>query len=641
MDDGVVAVEAAGRGRTNQMTTASEMLMAATSAPPAGGAAIGEVIGATAGAIVLTSALVWLGWAHRTGRTQILRRVARRVAEPSGAPAWAVLPGMVAAVSLLTALFGMYWDISLHIGEGRDEGPLANPAHYFILAGLFGVFAAGFLAVVLPDERPGRAALRIAGDWYAPIGGIVMLSCAGFALLGFPLDDMWHRIFGQDVTLWGPTHLMLIGGAGLSLVGNAILLVEGGHPHPPRTPGGLERVASLLYRTRYAFVCGGLMVGLCTFQAEFDFGVPQFRLLFQPVLIAFAAGVGLVVARMYIGRGGALLAAAYFIAIRGGVTLLVGPVLGELTAHFPLFVAEALLVEAVALGIAPRGRPLTFGAVSGALIGTVGFAAEYAWSHVWMPIPWPEALIGEAAIVVPLAAIASGLLGGFIGACLASPRDPGAVRVPSVAIAAAATIAIAGVVAYGLQTDHVQGATAQVQLDEAQPAPQRTVDATVRVDPPSAAEDADWVRGIAWQGGGLVDAELEQTGPGTWRTTEPLPVHNGWKALIRVHKDASIAGVPVFLPEDPAIPAEEVPAKASFDRELIPEKEILQRELKDDVPAVLSPIAYATVGGVSLGLIVLIGWALARLARAQGGPPERARARRPTGAVPAPAGGGA
>jgi hypothetical protein len=616
------------------------MLTAATNAPPAGGAAIGEVIGATVGATVLTAALVGLGWAHRTGRSELLGRVANRAADAAGGPAWAVLPGQMAAVSLLIAVFGMYWDISLHIGEGRDEGPLANPAHYFILAGLFGIFAAGFLAVVLPEQRPSRAAVRIAGNWYAPIGGVVMLACGAFALLGFPLDDMWHRLFGQDVTLWGPTHLMLIGGASLSLLGNAILLVEGGIHRPRRRHSRLGRAAGLLYRSRYGAVVGGLLVGLCTFQAEFDFGVPQFRLLFQPVLIAFAAGVGLVVARMYVGRGGALLAVAYFVAIRGTLALLVGPVLGETTPHFPIFIAEALIVEGVALGIAPRARPLAFGAVSGALIGTVGFAAEYAWSHVWMPIPWPEALIGESAIVVPLTAIASGLLGGFVGACLSSPREPGAVRIPSVATAATATIAIAAVVGYGLQTDHVQGARAQVTLEDARPAPQREVNATVRIDPPTAAEDADWVRGIAWQGGGLVDAELEQTGPGTWRTTEPLPVHDGWKALIRLHKGASIAGVPVYLPEDPAIPAEEVPAKSSFEREFIPEREILQRELKDDVPTALPPIAYLTVGGVALGLIAMLGWALARLAHTQGTPTERPTARR-AARVPAPAGGGA
>src|SRR5687768_18560757 len=129
--------------------------------PPAGGAAIGEVIGATGGAILLTAALIWLGWAHRTGRVDFLRRAANRMGDVAGAPSWAVLPGNIASISLLVAVFGMYWDISLHIGQGRDEGPLANPAHYFILAGLFGIFAAGFMAIVLPDGKPSRSAVRI------------------------------------------------------------------------------------------------------------------------------------------------------------------------------------------------------------------------------------------------------------------------------------------------------------------------------------------------------------------------------------------------------------------------------------------------------------------------------------------------
>ncbi len=128
----------------------------------------------------------------------------------------------------------MYWDISLHIDDGRDAGPLANPAHYLILFGLYGIFAAGFLAIVLPEGKPSRGAVRISGDWYAPLGGIAMMASAAFALIGFPLDDVWHRIFGQDVTLWGPTHLMLIGGAGLTLIGSAILIVEGRVPSSAR-----------------------------------------------------------------------------------------------------------------------------------------------------------------------------------------------------------------------------------------------------------------------------------------------------------------------------------------------------------------------------------------------------------------------
>ncbi len=41
---------------------------------------------------------------------------------------------------------------------------------------------------------------------------------------------------------------------------------------------------------------GGFLVALSTFQAEFDFGVPQFRAIFQPILIMLAAGIGLVTA---------------------------------------------------------------------------------------------------------------------------------------------------------------------------------------------------------------------------------------------------------------------------------------------------------------------------------------------------------
>ena len=91
----------------------------------------------------------------------------------SGLPGWAALPAGVAAGSLLVALLGMYWDISLHIDDGRDEGPLANPAHYLILFGLFGIFAAGVLAIALPP-RASSPVPRPCGSSRAgtrPVGG--------------------------------------------------------------------------------------------------------------------------------------------------------------------------------------------------------------------------------------------------------------------------------------------------------------------------------------------------------------------------------------------------------------------------------------------------------------------------------------
>ena len=194
---------------------------------PAGGAAVGQIVIATAGATLLTAALMFLGMGHRSGKVKLLGQWADFSERISGLPGWAALPTGIGTVSLITAVFGMYWDIALHIGVGRDEGPLANPAHYFILAGLFGIFSAGFLAMVLPKERPSATAVASADDWYAPLGGVLVCACGAFSLLGFPLDDVWHRLFGQDVTLWGPTHLMLIGGAAMTLVGMAVLLVEG------------------------------------------------------------------------------------------------------------------------------------------------------------------------------------------------------------------------------------------------------------------------------------------------------------------------------------------------------------------------------------------------------------------------------
>ena len=118
-----------------------------------------------------------------------------------------------------------------------------------ILVGLFGIFAAGCSRSRCRRRAPGPAAVRIAHDWYAPVGGVLIAACGAFALIGFPLDDVWHRLFGQDVTLWGPTHLMLIGGAAMSLVGIAVLLVEGmargvdRRATPGRAPGRHARAA--------------------------------------------------------------------------------------------------------------------------------------------------------------------------------------------------------------------------------------------------------------------------------------------------------------------------------------------------------------------------------------------------------------
>jgi hypothetical protein len=593
----------------------------AAAAPPAGGAEIAQIFIATLGATVLTCALLFLGFGHRSGRVQVLQRLADFSERLSGMPGWVAFPSAVATVSLVTAVIGMYWDIALHIDNGRDAGPLANPAHYFILAGLFGIFSAGFFAMVLPRERPSAVAIRLGRDWWAPLGGVLICACGAFSLIGFPLDDVWHRLFGQDVTLWGPTHLMLIGGAAMTLVGIAVLTVEG-----LRANASAEAPVEELLHTKMAraiALTGGLMLGLSTFQAEFDFGVPQFQLIFQPMLLMVAAGVGLVLARAYAGPGAALGAAVFFILIRGGLALLVGPVLGQTMPHFPLYLAEAVVVEAVAFFVSTR-RPLRFGFVAGIGIGTVGLAAEWGWSHLWMPLPWPEAAFPEVAMIGLAAAIASATIGAWIGTHLSpiSPERPPLLRRAAVCSAAV----LAALVAYGLYTPTQQGVSAQVALKEVGGPAGREVEATVRLDPPDAAADAEWFDVTAWQGGGLVVAPLERVGPGVYRSTEPIPVHGNWKAMIRLHDQSSLTALPIYLPRDEAIPVGEVPAPAQFTRSFRDEHQLLQRESKGG-PALLTALTYSTVLAITLSLLALLAWALHRLAVGLRPAPRRGRLR--------------
>ncbi|HEU0023048.1 MAG TPA: hypothetical protein VFQ12_00355 [Thermoleophilaceae bacterium] len=580
----------------------------ATGDEPAGGAAAGEAIGATVAALVVTALIALVIAGHRSGRLPWLDRAAGVFERQTGLPGWAALPAAVLGVSLLTAVTGMYWDISLHIDNGRDAGPLANPAHYLILIGLYGALLAGALTMALSRGRPSDSAVHIGQGWWAPAGGLMIAACGAFALTGFPLDDLWHRLFGQDVTLWGPTHLMLIGGGSLATLGAMALTTEA----MSARGGGEPRESPLAMRIRRAFLVGGFLVALSTFQGEFDFGVPQFRLVLHPTLEMLAAGIGLVTARIYLGRGGALSAVAGFLVIRGFLALTVGVIFGQTTPHFPLYIVEALLVELVFLR-ATRLRPVAAGALAGVAIGTIGLAAEWGWSYVWMPIPWPSSLLPEAALAGFTAAVAGGAVGGFVGAALVRPRPFPPLRAERLA-ALAAGVALAAVVALGVPVSTDGPRQASVQLrDLAGSDGGRHVAATIRVSPAHAADDPAFLNVTAWQGGGSMLDPLERVGPGVYRTTEPIPVHDGWKAMVRLQRGDGLVAVPIYLPRDRAIPAPEVPATASFTREFRSDRELLQRERKEGVSGSLTAGAYLTVLAIALSLIALIAWVLLRL----------------------------
>ncbi|WP_072801749.1 hypothetical protein [Rhodococcoides yunnanense] len=591
-----------------------------TLAAEGGGAALDQVFGMSAAAGVISAGLLYLAFLHRTRRITWLGRLADFAGSKANLPGWAALPLVLFISTILTAFLGFIWDVSLHIGRGRDEGPLANPAHYFILVGLFFLFIAGALAMILPlDEKPGRAAVKLTRTWYVPTGGILIAGAGLYALIGFPLDDIWHRMFGQDVTLWGPTHLMLIGGAGLSLVGVILLEHEGRISMGSAADGPDPRwhKSPILTWVIRGSAFGGLLIGLSVFQIEFDFGVEQFQLIFQPMLIVGAGAFALVAARLMVGPGAALFAVGFAAVIREITAIVVGPILGEPHNVFALYLGAAVVVEAIALTPLAKRR-LLFGAVAGLAVGTIGVWLESLWIDAVYVFPWTTSMWVDTLWMTVPVGVTTGLCAGLFAQALSGDGLPRPALRRSVVLAM--IVALGATVANGLTFDVPSDATASVRLAEAgQVDGFRMVTAEVTVDPADlVGDDPEWVAILAWQGGGaslrgLVVDQLERTGPGTYRSTRPVPVDGSWKTVLRVHDGRTLTAAPIFMAADPGIGAAEVSAEPAFTRGLVSEITLLQRERSFDHPTWLFAVASLTVLVCTLLLVWALSWGTVRI----------------------------
>jgi hypothetical protein len=117
--------------------------------------------------------------------------------------------------SKLTAGWGVGWDIRWHLLIGRDSFWI--PPHVLTYASLTvaTIVALGVVAVETWMSRSGPV----------PAGSIRLLRLVGtpgfhlswlgtaLMLLAAPIDNLWHRLFGIDVTLWSPPHLLGLLGA--------------------------------------------------------------------------------------------------------------------------------------------------------------------------------------------------------------------------------------------------------------------------------------------------------------------------------------------------------------------------------------------------------------------------------------------
>jgi hypothetical protein len=542
------------------------------------------------------------GSARVGGVTGILLRISDSLTRLTGLPAWSAGGIGVGMFALIVAVIGFYWDVSWHIELGRDEF-IYTPAHMMIVAGLALIVASAITTILLATVVQADVGKRL-GRFVVPYSAIPIALLGLGALTGFPLDEFWHKAYGVDVTMWGPTHLVMISGASLTPIALCLILTEAG-----RTTGD-----NALLKGLRMVVAGAVLIGLSTWTGEFDFGVPQFQQLYHPVLVAMAASMGLVMARKVLGPGGAFKAVLVFLATRSAVALLLGGSLGILIPRYPLYLGAALVVE-LAARLLKEGGALRAAVITGLGVGTLGLAFEWGWTQVWGHHPWGPALFPGILAATAMAIVAA-VLGSAMGDVLIRRKA----QIPR------AALAVAGLCLIGLLVVPFPRNNAPIEaVVTTGPVKDGFADLEIALEPKDAAEPADWFEVQSWQGGALQNTPLREVSPGTYEAVRPVPVSGDWKSFIRIAKNDVMVAVPVYLPADPEIGASEIPLlprrEATFQRDT----ELLLREAREGaaLPAIL---AYTAILILALVWIVGLVWTFAAVGRERRSSPPAAGA---------------
>jgi hypothetical protein len=505
----------------------------------------------------------------------VLLWVPRGLERITGIPAWAA--GMIgtAAFGLLVAGIGFYNDVAWHVGRGRDKELFTAP-HTMIVVGLGLIALGSAVGIFFATLTRADTVLRVKGlriPWSAVPLGLLGVCALG----GFPLDDLWHAAYGIDVTMWSPTHMLMICGAAFSLIAAWLALAE----------AGVRFRDSRWSRVAHFVAAWFVLAGLTAPLGEFRFGVPQFQQLYHPVLLCLAAAFAFVPTRLVLGRGWAVIL-AIFTFVPEGLNLGSGSGAQGFvpTRTVGSFIAAAIAVELAAALFGTENR-LRFALASGVGVGTIGLAGEWVWNQ-GAAQPWTASLFPDALVWGLVMALGAAVLGAaYAGAIL---REPG--RLPRRALAAAVlAVIVALLVPLPRGTGNVNAAM------DIQPAGTGDeVSVTVRLEPADAADGARWFQVIAWQGGGFRAVDLHQSSPGTWQSDAPVPVGGKWKTLLRLHRGAELMAAPVFLPADAEIGVPEIPA-VSRTIAFGGEEQYLLREVKPG-EATVKILAYGIIAAV-------------------------------------------
>jgi len=162
--------------------------------------------------------------------TQTSQNTIRKAADQAERRLRRVGAWLLLYLALQTEL-GLAWDRNWHDLIGRDQ--FWTLPHIMMYVGIGGAGIIALVVIMVDTLRYQRKApgvddtntIHVLGIFHAPIGYVLLGFGALTDLAAAPLDNYWHTLYGIDVTLWSPFHVM--GTLGGILEGIGILYIFG------------------------------------------------------------------------------------------------------------------------------------------------------------------------------------------------------------------------------------------------------------------------------------------------------------------------------------------------------------------------------------------------------------------------------
>lgn len=131
--------------------------------------------------------------------------------------------GSLAVASGLMFTVGLVWDESWHRRYGGFGDDFFWPPHFLLYGslGLNFLFALGGM-FWLWRRGEGKLRQRFRAE---PLVGLLALM-SGYLVLSAPLDELWHRIYGKDITAWSLPHITLFDGMAVVLMVSVTMLLS-------------------------------------------------------------------------------------------------------------------------------------------------------------------------------------------------------------------------------------------------------------------------------------------------------------------------------------------------------------------------------------------------------------------------------